>query len=47
MVGQYNDVKADLPKAIADANAWLGRAATVSQALKKSDITLTVPPVVK
>jgi hypothetical protein len=47
MVGQYNDAKTEIPKAIADANAWLGRAATVSQALKKYDITLTVPPVVK
>jgi photosystem II stability/assembly factor-like uncharacterized protein len=47
MVGQYTEAKADLPKAVADANAWLGRAATVSQALKKYDITLTVPPVVK
>jgi len=36
-----------MPKAIADANAWLTRAAAVSQVLKKSDITLTVPPPVK
>jgi hypothetical protein len=47
MVGQYTEAKADMPKAIADANAWLTRAAAVSQALKKSDITLTVPPPVK
>jgi hypothetical protein len=47
MVGQYNDAKSDMPKAITDANAWLTRAAAVSQALKKYDITLTIPPPVK
>jgi hypothetical protein len=36
-----------MPKAVADANVWLARAAAVSQALKKYDITLTVPPAVK
>jgi hypothetical protein len=44
-VRQYNEVKLSLPKAIADANAVLARAATVSQALKKYDITLTAPSV--
>jgi hypothetical protein len=44
MVRQYNDVKLTLPKATADANALLGRAASLSQALKKYDITLNVPP---
>jgi hypothetical protein len=43
----YADVKATLPKAIQEANAFLARAATVSQALKKSDLTLTVPPTIK
>jgi hypothetical protein len=43
-VRQYNEVKLALPKAIADANAILARAATVSQALKRYDVTLTVPP---
>jgi photosystem II stability/assembly factor-like uncharacterized protein len=47
MVAQYTEAKTDLPKAISDANAWLTRAAAVSQALKKYDITLTVPPPVK
>jgi hypothetical protein len=47
MVGQYTEAKADMPKAVADANVWLARAAAVSQALKKYDITLTVPPAVK
>jgi len=47
MVAQYTEAKTDLPKAIADANAWLTRAAAVGQALKKYDITLAVPPPVK
>jgi photosystem II stability/assembly factor-like uncharacterized protein len=47
LVRQYNDVKLSMPKAITDANAVLTRAATVSQALKRYDITLTVPPTVK
>jgi hypothetical protein len=41
------DVKATLPKAIQEANAFLARAMTVSQGLKKSDLTLTVPAPVK
>jgi hypothetical protein len=44
MVRQYNEVKLALPKATADANALLGRAASLSQTLKKYDITLNVPP---
>jgi hypothetical protein len=36
-----------MPKAITEANAVLTHAATVAQALKKYDITLTVPPTVK
>jgi hypothetical protein len=47
LVRQYNEVKLSMPKAITDANAVLTRAATVSQALKSYDITLTVPPPVK
>ena len=43
----YNDVKLALPKAIAEANAFLVKATTLSQALKKHDITLTVPAPVK
>ncbi len=46
-VRQYNDVKVALPKAIADANALLTRAAAMSQALKTYDVTLTVPPTVR
>ena len=44
---QYNDLKLALPKAIVDGNAFLVKAMTLSQALKKSDITLTVPAPVK
>jgi len=47
MVRQYTEVKLAMPKAVTDANALLTRAASVSQALKKYDITLTVPPPVK
>jgi hypothetical protein len=47
LVRQYNEVKLALPKAVTDANALLGRAAGVSQSLKKYDITLDVPPAVK
>jgi photosystem II stability/assembly factor-like uncharacterized protein len=47
MVRQANQAKIDLPKAITEANAVLTRASTVSAALKKYDITLTVPPTAK
>jgi hypothetical protein len=43
MTRQYTELKLALPKAITDANALLVKAAAVSQALKKYDITLTVP----
>jgi len=36
-----------LEKAVADANAFLLRAMTMSQTLKKYDITLTVPAPIK
>jgi hypothetical protein len=39
----YNDVKAQTPKAIADLNAAIARATTLSAALAKSSLTLTVP----
>jgi hypothetical protein len=47
LLKQYNDVKLALPKAIADANALLVKAMPLSQALKKYDVTLTVPSPVK
>ena len=43
----YTDTKAELPKAIADANAMFARAQTLSSELAKHSLTLTVPPVVK
>jgi hypothetical protein len=47
LLKQYNDVKLALPKALADANALLLKAMPLSQALKKYDVTLTVPAPVK
>jgi hypothetical protein len=47
MVREATQAKADLPKAITEANTMLARATAVSTALKKYDITLTVPPAVK
>ncbi|HKW02394.1 MAG TPA: hypothetical protein VJN96_21400, partial [Vicinamibacterales bacterium] len=47
LMKQYTDVKLALPKAISDANAVLVKAMTVSQALKKYDVALTVPAPVK
>jgi hypothetical protein len=46
-VHQYNDVKLALPKAVADGNAFLGKANSVSQALAKYGVTLKVPASVK
>jgi hypothetical protein len=46
-VKQYNDLRGSLPKAIADANAFLIKAMTVSQALAKYKVTLTVPAPIK
>jgi hypothetical protein len=43
----YAELRTSLPKAIHEGNAFLARAATVSQALKKSDLTLTVPAPIK
>ena len=43
----YTDVKTALPKAITDANAFLAKAMTMSQTLKKFDLTMTVPAPVK
>jgi hypothetical protein len=44
---QYATLKTEMPQAIAQANAVLARATAMSQTLKKYDITLNVPPVVK
>ncbi len=46
-VKQYNDLKISVPKAIADANAFLLKAMTLSTTLSKYNLTLTVPAPVK
>jgi hypothetical protein len=43
----YTELKVALPKAVSDANAILVKAMTMSAALKKYDVTLTVPAPVK
>ncbi len=44
---QYNELKLAMPKAVADANAVITKAMTMSQTLKKYDVTLTVPAPIK
>jgi len=44
---QYADLKLAVPKTIAEANMFLAKVPSVSAALKKYDLTLTVPPVEK
>jgi photosystem II stability/assembly factor-like uncharacterized protein len=46
-IRQYNDVKATLPKAILEGNAFLVKAMSLSQTLKTQNLTLTVPAPVK
>jgi hypothetical protein len=43
----YTEVKAQTPKAITDLNAVIAKATTVSAALAKYNLTLTVPQAVK
>jgi len=43
----YTDVKAAMPKAIAETNAWLVKATALSNSLKKMNLTLTVPAPIK
>jgi photosystem II stability/assembly factor-like uncharacterized protein len=40
----YNDAKAQFPKAVADANALLGRVSALGATLAKYNLTLTAPP---
>jgi photosystem II stability/assembly factor-like uncharacterized protein len=47
LVRQYNDVKAALPKALADANAVVNKVPAMSAALKSYNLTLTVPATTK
>jgi len=44
---QYADVKLALPKAIAEGNAVIAKATALAATLKKADVTLTVPAVIK
>ena len=46
-VRAYTEVKAQTPKVIADINALIARAATLSTGLAKYNVTLTVPAPVK
>ena len=46
-VRAYTEVKSQLPKAIADMNAAIAKATTLSTALAKYNVTLTVPAPVK
>ena len=43
-VTQYTSVKAELPKAIAAADAFMNRARAMSAALSKVGVAMTVPP---
>jgi hypothetical protein len=47
LIKAHADLRATLPRAIADANAFFTRAAPLAASLKKYDLTLTVPPPVK
>jgi hypothetical protein len=42
MMAQYADVRVALPRAVSEANSFLGRAQSLSEALAKSGVTLTV-----
>jgi hypothetical protein len=46
-VKQYNEAKLALPKAVADGNAFLGKASAVAQTLAKYGVTIKVPGSVK
>ena len=43
----YTEVKAQTPKAVADLNAAIAKATTLSATLAKYNLTLTVPEPVK
>jgi hypothetical protein len=47
LVQQYESVKVALPKAVAEANAVLTRAASLSAALERYGVALAVPPAAK
>ena len=47
VVNQYSDLKVSVPKAILEGNAVLTKAMSLAAALKKNNVTLTVPAPVK
>jgi photosystem II stability/assembly factor-like uncharacterized protein len=47
VVRRYNDLKGEVPRVMQEGNAFLMRAMTLSQTLKKHDLTLTVPAPIK
>lgn len=47
LMRQYADVRIALPRAVTEVNAFLTKATALSQALAKSNVTLTVPAAVK
>jgi photosystem II stability/assembly factor-like uncharacterized protein len=47
LMRDYADVRTTLPRAVTDVNGLLGRASSLSQALAKSGVTLTVPAAVR
>jgi photosystem II stability/assembly factor-like uncharacterized protein len=44
LVRQYNEVKAELPRAISEAEAFLAKAPAMSQRLQPYNLSLSVPP---
>jgi hypothetical protein len=47
LMSEYADVRLALPRAITELNAFLSKASSLSQALAKNGVTLTVPAAVK
>jgi photosystem II stability/assembly factor-like uncharacterized protein len=47
LMSEYAEVRVALPRAITELNGFLSKATSLSQALAKSGVTLTVPPAVK
>ncbi|NQW02563.1 MAG: hypothetical protein HQ485_00885 [Acidobacteria bacterium] len=47
LMGQYNDVRLAMPRAITELNNFLKKATSLSQELAKSGVTLAVPSAVK
>ena len=45
LVAQYNTLRLEVPRAITEANAFMTKARTASEALRRFNVTLSVPPV--